>query len=261
MKYILYAGAALMMLLFGGCDKMKVGYLEADKAAYPVARLEIYNLDGKIAELKVTLAAFNEAAAPVRTRYDAANADYKARKTEYDRYVRYNVRPVEDSITFVLDADADADLIGRMKERLEEEIYPERDRLIRLANVAEMALQAMEKEMDDLGAQMGIPSVTDLEDRIEELERRVKFNIPWTTSTIEGVLGTEPLNYEVVGVRNDAHPDAAVAFLSYVTMLGGGRVCVQQEVNVPAGEYVLTIRVWNEGRSCTLQDAFTFIVI
>lgn len=258
MKHILWMTIWTVCLL--GCEQKEVGYLITDEAAYPVNRMEIYNINTKITELQQLQADFNEVAAPVRERYDRLNADYKAKQEEFDHFVRYEVQTVQDSISFILDKELDADQIEQLKQRLEEVLYPERDRLNELVNIAQLAMQKVEREIEDLCTQMGIASVVELDEEIAELERRIKYHIPWSTSTIEGVLGTEPLVYEIVSIHNDAHPEDAAKFLPYTGMMGGGRIYVTQDLDVSAGEYVLTIRVSNEGWSKVLENAFTFVV-
>ena len=53
---------------------------------------------------------------------------------------------------------------------------------------------------------------------------------------------------------------AAADFGRYLSVIGGGRMYVDAKVNSPAGKYMVSLRVSNEGYSVVLPDIFTFIL-
>lgn len=92
-------------------------------------------------------------------------------------------------------------------------------------------------------------------------DNRLANNAPWVTGNISGVLGTEPLFYELVGVKalNGTEEEAAL-LAKEITVRGCGKMEVPLKPEAPAGRYVVTLRVSNEGYSAILSDIFTFII-
>ena len=86
------------------------------------------------------------------------------------------------------------------------------------------------------------------------------WDIPWTTSCIEQLLGTQPIIYSLEGIHSDQGEAAAADFERYLTVIGGGRMYVDTRVNSPAGKYTVSLRVSNEGFSVVLTDIFTFVL-
>lgn len=250
--YILILG---YLLLFAACHDITVGYLFTDEAAYPVNKMEIYNITNKIAELQGLLDQFNEEAASLKADYDRLNAILTEKTNELETYSKTVITPIEDSLKMVsISEDKKKELENHLAEveLVAEAIKAEKD-------VAEQAVWDAQKKIDDKADSMGIDSPVLVAKQIAELENRVFYKAPWTTSVIQGVLGTEPLMYDVVDIKNE-NAENAEKFRKYITAIGGGRLNVNQNVDVPAGEYIISIRVSNEGREKVLADAFTFIV-
>lgn len=84
---------------------------------------------------------------------------------------------------------------------------------------------------------------------------RIDNKSPWVTSSLEGVLGTEPMRYFVDGVKVIGKGDAAV-FAKEISIMGGGRLLFPFSYASPDGLYVISIRIENEGYSKVVQDAF-----
>ena len=59
--------------------------------------------------------------------------------------------------------------------------------------------------------------------------------------------------------RND-NPGNAELFRKSLTILGGGRMNVAFDCKAPAGRYVVSVAIENEGQYAVLEEAFTFIV-
>lgn len=93
----------------------------------------------------------------------------------------------------------------------------------------------------------------------EELDAYRIHNVaPWVSPKIQGLIGTSPLKFEIIGVTS-ATGDAEM-FRSLLTIRGGGRMEFPLVSDITPGEYVVSIRVWNEGSSRSLKDVFTFVV-
>ena len=91
-------------------------------------------------------------------------------------------------------------------------------------------------------------------------EADIDVSIPWVTSQIEQLLGTEPLSYSLVGVKSPNGQEAAEDFAKYLTVIGGGRMYVDARVDSPEGCYTVSLKVENEGHSAILTDIFTFVL-
>lgn len=93
----------------------------------------------------------------------------------------------------------------------------------------------------------------------EEDAKRIENNAPWVTGRIQGVLGTNPLIYDFVSVKAPSEK-AAEIFTSEIVVRGSGILELPLQTKLPVGDYVVTLRVSNEGYSDILSDVFTFSV-
>lgn len=85
------------------------------------------------------------------------------------------------------------------------------------------------------------------------------YNVaPWVSPKMQGVIGTNPIRYEIAGVES-ADGDAEM-FRSLLTVRGGGRMEFPLVSDITPGEYRISIRVSNEGHSRVLENIFTFNV-
>lgn len=259
MKWFIYIGIA-MGLLSVACQNITVGYLKADYGDYSIGKMEIYDIPTRIQELQEKKILFNES--PLKVEYD--------KKKEISEIMQKNkelfsdtVKSVRDSITRLEDSKEEADIqqVKELQEKLEQVLIPREDELRNILNASLIDLQKAEKALDDYAHELGIPTLAGLEEQIEKLEYMLRFEVPWVTTEIEGVEGTEPLMYEIVQTKGP-DPESVEKFMAYTEIIGGGRICVRQEVvaNVPAGEYVVTVRVHNEEREKVFPDVFTFVI-
>ena len=104
---------------------------------------------------------------------------------------------------------------------------------------------------------MEIPQIGEL-DEIADAQR-IKNNAPWVTQPIQGIEGTAPLIYTIEEVTATEGGDA-VMFKQELSIIGNGRFYYPLEHKAPAGKYVVSIRITNEGYSHVLKDVYTFIV-
>lgn len=82
---------------------------------------------------------------------------------------------------------------------------------------------------------------------------------PWVSPQLQGVIGTAPLEYEVVEVKATEGGDPEL-FQHLVSVRGGGRMEFPLISDITPGRYTVSLRVWNEGHSSIIKDVFTFIV-
>ena len=93
----------------------------------------------------------------------------------------------------------------------------------------------------------------------EEDELRIANDANWVSPKIQGVLGTNPLIYTLENVTATEGGDAE-AFRKEVIVRGAGVMELPLYTKVPKGNYLVSVRVSNEGYSAVIEDAFTFIV-
>lgn len=89
---------------------------------------------------------------------------------------------------------------------------------------------------------------------------------PWVSYRIQGVAGTNPINYELADVKategGDAEKFKALAQRGLLKVDGGMIVLMHEGVaELPnSGRYTLSLRVYNDGHSQTISDVYTIIV-
>ena len=105
--------------------------------------------------------------------------------------------------------------------------------------------------------EMEIPKYEDL-DAIEQWQR-LELGTPWVTLRMQGVLGTEPIIYSIESVKASDGGNADL-FKGELEIIGGGTMYYPIQPKAPAGTYVVSIRLTNEGYSKVLENAYTFIV-
>ncbi len=88
--------------------------------------------------------------------------------------------------------------------------------------------------------------------------KRHKLGQPWTSTSIEGILGTPPI---IASVKNITSTNGDPAkLLSVLTIRSNGILTVPLSHNVPPGQYKISLTFSNEGYSKDLDDVFTVIV-
>lgn len=259
MKDRLYLILLGSLLLLAGCHDITVGYLYTDEGKYPLNKMEIYNIPARIEYLQGKLKEFDKQAGSLQAEYDRLNEIYLAKQAVFEEYKNTVVAPARDSIDKILVVGKDDQKIAEIEKRLEEVIRPHQKELQEAADAAQVELKAAETAINQLADRLGMASPVEVKKEIAELQERIEFGIPWSTSVIQGVKGTEPLIYEIEEVTGGSAENAAL-FRKYVSAAGGGRLYVSMDVDVPAGEYKVSVRVSNEGRTTVFPEAFTFVV-
>lgn len=94
---------------------------------------------------------------------------------------------------------------------------------------------------------------------------RATNGAPWVSTRIQGVAGTNPINYRFRSVKVSEGGDAAlfeeIAKQRHLDV-SGGLIRLSQEGTrcLPLGRYTLTLEVYNEGHSAVLTDIITIVV-
>lgn len=87
--------------------------------------------------------------------------------------------------------------------------------------------------------------------------RTIKFEIPFQSQGIQGVQGTLPISYSIARIESDKE---SAAFLNQFKLSGKAQIELPFNHTVPAGRYIFSIRVNNEGRTADLDSAITVII-
>ena len=91
---------------------------------------------------------------------------------------------------------------------------------------------------------------------------RIKNEAPWVSLKMQGYSGTEPISFSIENVTSSAGEEAAQLFKEDVYTRGGGVLLYPYEPKntIPAGRYVVSVRLTNEGHSKVVENALTFVV-
>jgi len=100
---------------------------------------------------------------------------------------------------------------------------------------------------------------------IDPDSERGRGNLPFVSTRIQGVAGTNPINYELSGVKADSEELSQLFMKLYKegkVSVTGGLIVVTQEAakQLPNGRYSLTLKVYNEDHSADLKDVFKIVV-
>ena len=87
---------------------------------------------------------------------------------------------------------------------------------------------------------------------------RVTYGMPWTSTPIEGIEGSNPIWCQVKSITSEGGDADKLA--ACISVRGNGVLSVPVENDVPRGRYSISLNFWNEGRSKDVNNCFTIIV-
>lgn len=250
MKNITYLIVLGAIMLFSACRDITVGYLETEKAKYTIDTLHILSdINGKLQELENIENEFYQ------NTQDLQDEIVRAKET-YDSDEFWEAWDNSDEI-FEIEMDyasgeIDDDEYMRRMEEAENRILMEEFGI-------SAPIDTLQKHLENLAVEMGIGSLDILLKQISVYQQKIDYNLPWVSAAIEGVLGTQPLLYTVIGVKCD-NQNAADTFMKHVGIMGDGAIYVDLDAVLSPGNYTVSIQLENEGRSRILPDVFTFVV-
>ena len=131
-----------------------------------------------------------------------------------------------------------------------ERLYPTAEMLYEI-----LGYNSPEEALEDL---YGVTQYTYTEDYL-----RWKLDMPWLSTKIQGVLGTQPMYMEIKNVVSESGDEAgATAMQELLTVRGDGMFTLPLETSsIPVGRYKISLTIYNEGYSQDVNDVFTIIVI
>lgn len=269
MRKLLYIIALFAGIGLSSCSDVEIGYLKAENANFSIDTLVITrfsNFEKELEELEIQLNSYPERVNELLEEIARVEEELVIHWDEYDRLevLMGNAGLAWEDYIYDTYPDWNIDPNDEKEQRLMA-IYEEAaanwdnyyyDNISPLRDEQDL----YQDEIDEICLQEGLEDPTDLAAEKERMERQIAELVPWTTATIQQLLGTEPLTYSLVSVSSDNGQEAADDFASYLTVIGGGRMYVDPRVDSPAGKYHVTIQVSNEGHSAILENIFTFIL-
>lgn len=253
MKKIIGTLAVLTLLV--SCD-YEVGYLFSENASYPVKEMQILSADSLKGEV-VSLTAQLDSYSGILSKYDALKATFDevekqyyalsdAASEKYNEWQDYLALPDDQRNSAQETAlEAASTAADKAFYTYESDVY----------EPARKACNAQKDVIDSL-SKAGFNPIQ-LRTQRDLDQRRIKEAIPWSTTLMEQIEGTKPMQYSILRVTSQ---DGNVEnFLPHISILGGGRIQISPEVNAK-GSYSVSIRVKNPGQQRDLNDIITFIV-
>lgn len=265
--YTIYLTLFFAFLVLVGCEKEHTGYLFTDDARYPIDSLKIIRYEDynkEVIRLEERLNGYSGEILDSLNAYRAIEAEEEKIIEELDRLEGIMNKHVEIYNAyldqFADESDADPERVQELTDNCDQAYEIWAAYIMEVYDPVFQIRDRIEKKIKALCAEVGLETPFAISQQLEELKKQQSMDIPWTTSCIEQLLGTEPIIYTLVNIRSDCGEAAALDFKQYLTVIGGGRMYVDAKVNSPAGKYIVSLRVSNEGYSVVLPDIFTFIL-
>lgn len=96
-------------------------------------------------------------------------------------------------------------------------------------------------------------------DKIKDKER-IANQAPWATLPIVGLLGTNPITFDIYEVKASNGGNARIFREKDLSVRGLGRMEVQLYPEAPRGTYVVSLQVSAADHTALLEDIYTFII-
>lgn len=261
MKKLLYG--LFFTLIVGGCTETQIGYLEIEHAKYSINNIEILTFNSLKKFILEKQKLHDDFIENNRELMDLLSE----KQSELDKCDEIR-RSLSDQYYVALFAYYDyLELIYPIEEDEKSiELLKESNRLEKIMNdYIESTMTPLEDEIEKINNDILI-NAEELGTTPELMQREINKkqnildkNIPWTSTTIEGILGTNPIRYEIVEIKSD---EGDVHDLrKYLEVGGGGRIILSSKVNSPKGKYVVSLSVSNEGQRFILNDIYTIILL
>ncbi|MDY5534715.1 MAG: hypothetical protein SPF83_13760 [Butyricimonas virosa] len=259
MRYTIYLIATSIAWLFSACQDVTIGYLETDAAKYSVdtmhivanATNELQRLEGIETDFYTNTSTLQDKIAGLEEELEDLQYELEGSDEYWDAYDELGGTDIEDQFwNDEISFEEYTELIDQVLKELDDRfgITPLKE-----------SLEEAQATLENLAVEMGIGSLEILKKQIAEYQQKIDYNLPWTSAKIEGVEGTQPLLFTVIGVKS-ANTGEAQKFMNHVGVLGDGTIYVELDMDVIPGNYTVSLQVENEGRTKILNDMFTFVV-
>ncbi|WP_292265825.1 hypothetical protein [Butyricimonas sp.] len=247
MKKLIYLLVFVVTGLLSSCHDITVGYLIVDETAgYPLdTMIVITKAENELQRLKNIDASFYLESQEIQDKMEELQDQIYDIQNNSDYWDKLD-EAMDDPDFDWFDPDAYDKLVARLDD--EYGITP-----------LQTELDELDLNLKNLATEMGFGSLDILRNDIETWQNKVDYKLPYLSSSIDGVLGTDILYFRVINVKSD-NSENADKFMDYVKVKGKGQINVKYNPEVPAGTYLLTLEVENEGRSKIIEDVFTVIL-
>lgn len=251
-KIITIIGLWVGLLLCSGCEGPAVGYLITESVAYPIDSLVILSrtgLEQQMVDLEAKKADFDNS---------EEGKAYYARLAELQEELAGVLNEIQVTKDQIYNIDIQLEATD-LSEEVRAQLQAKRAELrYYMLHTQEGQRDLVKEKIEVLNSGLG-GEMANINEQINAIQRKIDNHTPWTTSAIDGVLGTDPIYYHIHEVKST---DGNVAgFMKYLSIMGGGRFVVNwKDEQVPSGRYVVSIEISNEGYTKIIEDAFTFIV-
>ena len=259
MRNTIYFIAAGIAWLFSACQDVTIGYLEVDAAKYTIdtmhivanAKNELQRLKSIEADFYTNTSKLQDEIAQLEEELDDLRYELEGSDEYWDAYEELGGYDVEDKFfNEEISYEEYMELITQINDKLDERFG---------VTTLKERLEDSKTTLENLAVEMGIGSLEILKKQIEEFQQKIDYKLPWTSAKIEGVQGTQPLLFTVIGVKSD-NADEASKFMNHIGVLGDGTLYVELDVDATPGNYTVSLQIENEGRTKILNDIFTFVV-
>ena len=255
----IYLIATSITWLLLACQDITIGYLESDAAKYTIDTLHIVaNAKSELQRLKVIEIDFYSATSTLQDKIAGLEEELDELQDKLDGSDEYWDAYDELGGTDIEEQFWNDEISFEEYTRLIDQINKELDDKFGITALKE-SLNEAKTTLENLATEMGIGSLEILKKQIAEYQQKIDYKLPWTSAKIEGVQGTRPLLFTVIGIKS-TNTSEAEKFMNHVGVLGDGTIYVELDVNVIPGNYTVSLQIENEGRTKILNDMFTFVV-
>lgn len=87
---------------------------------------------------------------------------------------------------------------------------------------------------------------------------RNKYGVPWVSTPIQGLQGTNPIKITVKNIVTNTGD--AGKLQNYISIRGDGTMTIPAQADLPPGEYKISLNFQNEGYTKSIDNAFTIFV-
>ena len=87
--------------------------------------------------------------------------------------------------------------------------------------------------------------------------RQLELQYPFSSNEVQGVLGTQPVYYDIYTITCDKSTAEAIG---QFYMSGKGKIQLPYDHTVPVGRYHCSLKIWNETKCYYTDEILTIIV-
>ena len=195
-------------ILLGACSDVEVGYLVSEHAAYTQDSLHLYNIENRLEELINILNEFHGKTGPLLEEKAELSELRQEKQWDLWDFDDYEIASVQEQLASCTDAETCKKL-----QALLDELNAQREVMRKEIKNLDDQIWNLQQQVNQIAEELGFGSEKELTNQVDKLKNTIEYEIPWVTSPIEGVLGTEPLVYSIENVKNENAANVRVCLL------------------------------------------------